>query len=109
MSDCQDHDAFTAQLVAVQRRLYAYILTALPNLQDADDVLQETNATLLRSRESFASGTEFAPGPAEWPISRSWLTASDNNESEAASFLPTKTSCKTWSARPVGNGQAVKS
>ena len=46
MSDCQDHDAFTAQLVAVQRRLYAYILTALPNLQDADDVLQETNAAL---------------------------------------------------------------
>jgi RNA polymerase sigma-70 factor, ECF subfamily len=59
MNNCQDHDAFTAQLVAVQRRLYAYILTALPNLQDADDVLQETNAILLQNRESFASGTEF--------------------------------------------------
>ena len=61
MNDYQDHDAFTAQLLAVQRRLYAYILTTLPNLADADDVLQETNATLLQNRESFAPGTEFAP------------------------------------------------
>jgi RNA polymerase sigma-70 factor, ECF subfamily len=59
MSDCQDHDAFTRQLVAVQRRLYAYILTLLPNLVDADDVLQETNAALLRSREQFTPGTDF--------------------------------------------------
>ena len=59
MNDHQDHDAFAAQLVAVQRRLYAYILTGLPNLEDADDVLQETNAVLLRNRESFTPGTEF--------------------------------------------------
>jgi RNA polymerase sigma-70 factor, ECF subfamily len=58
MSDCKD-DAFTEQLVAVQRRLYAYILTLVPNLYDAEDVFQETNVTLLRSRDQFTSGTEF--------------------------------------------------
>ena len=59
MSDRQDYDAFTAQLVATQRRLYAYILTVLPNLADADDILQETNITLLRKRDEFTPGTEF--------------------------------------------------
>ncbi len=59
MSDRQNYDAFTTQLVAVQRRLYAYILTLLPNLADADDILQETNAALLRSRDQFIPGTEF--------------------------------------------------
>lgn len=56
---CHDHDMFTAQLVAVQRRLYAYILTLLPNPEYADEVLQETNATILENRERFTAGTEF--------------------------------------------------
>ncbi len=43
----------------MQRRLYAYILTLLPNLADADDVLQDTNAVLLRKREEYTAGTEF--------------------------------------------------
>jgi RNA polymerase sigma-70 factor, ECF subfamily len=54
-----NRDAFTSQLVAVQRRLYAYILTLLPNLADADDVLQETNTVLLRKSEEYQEGTEF--------------------------------------------------
>lgn len=58
-SHSPDYDAFTTQLVAVQRRLYAYILTILPHLADADDVLQETNSVLLRKREEYAPGTEF--------------------------------------------------
>ena len=59
MGNSLDHDAFTSQLVAVQRRLYAYILTILPNLADADDVLQETNSVLLRKRKEYTVGTEF--------------------------------------------------
>jgi RNA polymerase sigma-70 factor, ECF subfamily len=59
MADPCNCDAFNAQLLAAQRRLYAYILTLLPNLEDADDVLQETNAAILRSRETFEPGTEF--------------------------------------------------
>lgn len=59
MSHSPDNDAFTSQLIAVQRRLYAYILTVLPNLSDADDVLQETNAVLLRKRDEYTPGTAF--------------------------------------------------
>ena len=58
--DCHEHDQFTAQLVAVQRRLYTYILTLLPNPEHADEVLQETNAAILRGRKQFTPGTEFA-------------------------------------------------
>jgi RNA polymerase sigma-70 factor (ECF subfamily) len=59
MLDSRENDGFTTQLIAVQRRMYAYIVTIAPNLQDADDILQKTNAVLLQSRESFAPGTEF--------------------------------------------------
>lgn len=59
MSDSLGYDAFASHLVAVQRRLYSYILTLLPSLSDADDVLQETNAVLLRKRDQYVPDTEF--------------------------------------------------
>lgn len=59
MGNPSENDMFTAQLVSIQRRLYAYILTILPNLADADDVLQETNMVLLRKREEYTPGTDF--------------------------------------------------
>ncbi len=59
MGTPSENDVFTAQLVSIQRRLYAYILTILPNLADADDVLQETNMVLLRKREEYIPGTDF--------------------------------------------------
>lgn len=52
-------DNFTQLLVESQRKLYAYILTLIPNFADADDVLQETNAVLLRKRDEFEPGTSF--------------------------------------------------
>ncbi len=52
-------DRFLTQLIEAQRRLYAYILTLVPQLTDADDVLQETNAVLLRKRDEFTPGTSF--------------------------------------------------
>ena len=59
MSDNLERDEFTSQLVAVQRRLYSYILTLVPSLVDADDVLQESNSVLLRKRNEYTPGTEF--------------------------------------------------
>jgi RNA polymerase sigma-70 factor (ECF subfamily) len=59
MSESQAYDAFSSRLVAVQRRLYSYILTLVPSLTDADDILQETNAVLLRKRNEFEPNTEF--------------------------------------------------
>jgi RNA polymerase sigma-70 factor (ECF subfamily) len=45
--------------VAVQRDLYAYILTLLPWSDVASDVLQQTNLTLWRDAAKFQPGTDF--------------------------------------------------
>lgn len=42
-----------------QRRLYAYILTLLPNRADADDVLQETSLVMWDKFDPAAPPTEF--------------------------------------------------
>ena len=60
MTAAPSGDEFLTQLFEAQRRLYAYILTLVPNLADADDVLQETNVVLLRKRDEFTPGTHFA-------------------------------------------------
>ncbi len=47
------------QITGVQQGLFAYILTMVPNLTDADDILQETNAVLWRKQDEFQQGTDF--------------------------------------------------
>lgn len=44
---------FSRKLTALQRSLYAYILTLLPNRADAEDVLQETNLILCRKANEY--------------------------------------------------------
>jgi RNA polymerase sigma-70 factor, ECF subfamily len=50
---------FADRLIAVQSRLYSYILTLLPFPDQANDVLQETNLTLWREADKFILGTNF--------------------------------------------------
>jgi RNA polymerase sigma-70 factor, ECF subfamily len=50
---------FADQLIAIQRGLYAYILTLLPSPGEASDVLQETNMVLWRDSAKFQPGTDF--------------------------------------------------
>jgi RNA polymerase sigma-70 factor (ECF subfamily) len=52
-------DAFVESLLAIQPRLYAYILTLLPNTQEAWDMLQQTNMALWHDAERFVEGTNF--------------------------------------------------
>jgi RNA polymerase sigma-70 factor, ECF subfamily len=48
------------QLVAEnQRALFLYILTLLPHPTEAEEVLQETNLTMLRSASDFEIGSNF--------------------------------------------------
>jgi RNA polymerase sigma-70 factor (ECF subfamily) len=58
-----DKDPVDEQIVQLlinsQRPLYAYILTLLPDLEAADDVLQETNLLLWRKAREFVPGTNF--------------------------------------------------
>lgn len=59
MDDSQDTDRFVEHLTNHQRDLYAYIMTLMPRVQDADDVLQETNKILWMKRSEFREGTSF--------------------------------------------------
>lgn len=52
-------DEFVRLLIANQPRIYAYIVSLLPNWADADEVFQETGIVLWAKREEFQSGTSF--------------------------------------------------
>jgi RNA polymerase sigma-70 factor, ECF subfamily len=52
-------EQFVEEVVASQRRLYAYILTLVPDPNDASDVLQQANMALWRDSERFVEGTNF--------------------------------------------------
>ena len=55
----RDTEPFLALLTASQSSLYAYIVSLLPNRQQADDILQETNIVLWRKADEFQEGTSF--------------------------------------------------
>ncbi len=57
-------EASVDRITSVQQGLFAYILTLVPNVADAKDVLQETNLVLWRKRE------EFRDDAAYWPWAR---------------------------------------
>lgn len=52
-------ESYIQQLVALQTRLYAYILTLLADAAAAEDVLQETNLVLYCKAGEFTEGTSF--------------------------------------------------
>jgi RNA polymerase sigma-70 factor (ECF subfamily) len=52
-------EEFLRLLVPIQGKLYAYILSRWPNRIDADDIMQETVATIWKKFNSYESGTDF--------------------------------------------------
>lgn len=52
-------EEFVRLLSQNQRRLLLYILTLVPRLTEAEEILQETNLVLWREYESFQPGTNF--------------------------------------------------
>lgn len=52
-------EQFVELVVVSQRRLYAYILTLIPDPNEASDVLQQTNVALWRDAERFQEGSNF--------------------------------------------------
>ncbi len=59
MSCADPNSHFADQLVAIQKGLYAYILTLSPWAEEASDVLQQTNLVLWRDAAKFQPGTDF--------------------------------------------------
>jgi len=58
-SPADKHKLFLRMFLQNERRLYAYILTLLPQRADADDVLQETSLVMWDKFDANAPPTEF--------------------------------------------------
>lgn len=54
-------ERFVQQVMECQRELYAYVLTLVPHLAEADDVLQETNLVIWRKRREHRPETAVLP------------------------------------------------
>ena len=54
-----DHHEFAALFVKSQRQIYGYILTIVPDPNDADDILQETSLILWNKLRQFATQQDF--------------------------------------------------
>jgi RNA polymerase sigma-70 factor (ECF subfamily) len=54
-----DGREFIRLLTANQSRIYAYIVSLVPNFNDADDIMQETTTMMWERKEDFESGTDF--------------------------------------------------
>lgn len=53
-------DEFVRLLGQNQRRIFIFVMSMVPNLDDAEEIIQETNLLLWREFESFRPGTNFA-------------------------------------------------
>jgi RNA polymerase sigma-70 factor, ECF subfamily len=61
MSQSDPVDLFVDQITSAQQGLFAFILTLVPNIADANDVLQETNLVLWRKRAEYRVTEDFRP------------------------------------------------
>lgn len=52
-------EQFVRNLTSCQPALYAYILSLLPNRNDANDVLQDTNLVMWRRADEYVEGANF--------------------------------------------------
>jgi len=59
VSETENPRDFVVLWSAHARRVYAYVLTLVNNWADADDVFQETSATLWEKIDEFEPGTDF--------------------------------------------------
>jgi RNA polymerase sigma-70 factor, ECF subfamily len=63
VAQVSNHDRRTTDFVRLltrhERRVYAYILSLVPNWADADEILQETNVRLWQQFEKYEPGTDF--------------------------------------------------
>ena len=56
----QSHDEFAERLSSVQTQLYSYIYSLICNINDADDLYQQTSIVLWRKFEQFDRSREFS-------------------------------------------------
>lgn len=54
-----EQNDFLSLLTANQRRIYGFILSRVPHIPEAEDILQETTATMWQRFSDFTPGTDF--------------------------------------------------
>ncbi|MBN1395760.1 MAG: sigma-70 family RNA polymerase sigma factor [Pirellulales bacterium] len=59
MKPKDQQEQFVNNLINCQPALYAYILSLLPNRDEAGDVLQDVNLVMWRRSDEYAEGTNF--------------------------------------------------
>jgi RNA polymerase sigma-70 factor (ECF subfamily) len=57
--DPESVDAFVRLLGQNQRRIFLYVMSMVPNWNDAEEIIQETNLVLWREFARFQPGTNF--------------------------------------------------
>jgi RNA polymerase sigma-70 factor, ECF subfamily len=69
VSGRQANDEFVRRFVRCQQDLYAYILTLVPNIADAQDILQETAIALWAKADEYRLDEPFMP----WAARFAWF------------------------------------
>ena len=69
MSAPRANDEFVRRFVRSQQDLYAYILTLVPNVADAQDILQETAIALWAKADEYRVDEPFMP----WAARFAWF------------------------------------
>ena len=69
MSSSGVHDEFVRRFVRCQPDLYAYILTLVPNVADAQDILQETAIAIWAKADEYRLDEPFMP----WASRFAWF------------------------------------
>ncbi|TWT80773.1 RNA polymerase sigma factor CarQ [Planctomycetes bacterium CA13] len=58
--DIAKEEAFMRLFLQSERRILGFVLSLVPNMADAEDLLQETCTTMWRKYDAFEPGTNFA-------------------------------------------------
>ena len=69
MSSPRANDEFVRRFVRCQQDLYAYIVTLVPNIADAQDILQETAIALWAKADEYRLDEPFMP----WASRFAWF------------------------------------
>src|SRR3954471_10128650 len=59
MDSSPEQDRFVEQFVRCQDRVYAYIVTLLPNRNDAEEVFQQTSMALWKKWPQYDASRDF--------------------------------------------------
>ncbi len=54
------HDSFVLSLIGEQTRLFSYITMLIGDVNEANNILQETNIVIWRKADEFTDGTSFS-------------------------------------------------